>query len=90
VIEGGEQIDVGVLNVQAPRTQAHFDLAALDAAAGAAVGMREADGHASDSIPESSEGESQPTLDVDAQDVSDIDIAFWNPNRHHPALPSAA
>jgi len=29
--------------------------------------MREANGHASDSIRESREGESQPALDVDAQ-----------------------
>ena len=86
MIDGGEPIDVGVLHVQAPRPQTHFDPAARVATARVAVRVGEANDHPSDSIRESSEGESHATLDVVPQDGGDIDVAFGNLNLHHRAL----
>jgi hypothetical protein len=86
VIDGGEQVDVGVLHVQAPRTQADFDLAAFCGRQSFAVDLREADDDASDSTGKSSKGESDATFDVVTQGVGDIDIALGNLNLHHVAL----
>ena len=70
VIDGGEQVRVGVLDVDAPRTQADFDLAARVGAARVAVGLREPDDHAPDSISEATQGEPEAILHVGAQDVA--------------------
>src|SRR6059058_1663252 len=75
VIDRGEQVDVDVLHVDAPGTQADFDLAALVAPARVAVDLREADDDASDSIGKSSERESDATFDVVTQGVCHFDIA---------------
>jgi hypothetical protein len=86
VIDGGEQIDVGVLDVNALRMQTHFDLAALVTDVSVAVGLREPDDHPANQVREPSEGQAQATLHVDAQDVADVDILIPNLNLRHPAL----
>jgi hypothetical protein len=86
VIDGGEQIGVGVLDVHALRKQSHFDLAALVADVFIAGGLREPDDHPSDPIGEPREGQSQAALHVDAKHVRYDDIVIPNLNLRHPAI----
>jgi hypothetical protein len=51
-----------------------------------AVGLREPNDHPSNQIREPSEGQTEATLHVDAQDVGYDDIVISNLNLRHPAL----